>query len=151
MQRTNSNIVNGSVLMLFVNDQPIAFATSHSLSLTVNTTEVSTKDHGAYPGLVAQTISWELQTENLYSDAGNTSILPVLKAKLPITVKFAKAGNWSDGGILDNEHADWTADAANIIAQGKAICTSYTINAPANDNATISATFTGVGELDTNE
>lgn len=146
MQRSNSDIVNGSILMLFVNDKPIAFATSHSLSMTANTTEISTKDHGAYPGLLAQTIGWELQTENLYSDAGNTALLPIFKAKQPVTVKFAKAGNWNDAGIVDNENLEWTV--GNIIAQGKALCTSYSINAPSNDNATISATFTGVGELD---
>lgn len=147
MQRSNSDIVNGSILMLFVNDKPIAFATSHSLSMTVNTTEVSTKDHGAYPSVVAQSIGWELQIENLYSDEGNTALLPILKAKQPVTVKFAKAGNWNDAGILDNENLEYTT--GDIIAQGKALCTSYSINAPTNDNATISATFTGVGELDT--
>ena len=147
MQRSNSDIVNGSILMLFVNDKPIAFATSHSLSMTVNTTEISTKDHGAYPSVVAQSIGWELQIENLYSDEGNTALLPILKAKQPVTVKFAKAGNWNDAGVVDNENLEYTT--GDIIAQGKALCTSYSINAPTNDNATISATFTGVGELDT--
>lgn len=146
-QRTNADIVKGSTLMLFVNGAPIGFATSHSLSLTVNTTEVSTKDHGAYPAVVANTISWEVTAENLYSDTGNTTLIAICKAKNPVTIKFAKAYNWSDNGVIDNEHEDWTPDAQHIIAEGQAIITSYSVNAPAGDNATISCTFTGVGEL----
>lgn len=145
----NSDIVKGSVLMLFVGTtpEPIAFATSHSLSLTVNTTEVSTKDHGAYPAVLANSITWQCSTENLYSDAAVANLMSIAKAKQPVTIKFAKAGNWSDNGIVENEHANWTPDATNTIAEGKAIITSLNINAPAGDNATLTAEFTGVGEL----
>ena len=38
--RSNTDIIKGNRLMVFLNDAPIAFATSHSLSITVNTSEV---------------------------------------------------------------------------------------------------------------
>ena len=54
--------------MVFIGSTPIAFATSHSLSITMNTTEISTKDHGDFPSVIGQNITWELTTENLYSE-----------------------------------------------------------------------------------
>ena len=39
---TNADIIKGGHLMVFLNDEPIAFATSHSLSKTMNTQEIST-------------------------------------------------------------------------------------------------------------
>lgn len=148
--RENSEIVKGSVLMLFIDDnntyKPVAFATSHSLSVTVNTTEVSTKDHGAYPAVVANTISWSVTTENLYSDTSEAALMALVKAKTPVHIKFAKASNWTDEGIVGNENPEWTA-ASTVVAEGDALITSLSINAPAGDNATMTAEFTGIGAL----
>ena len=137
--------------MVFLSDSPIAFATSHSLSITVNTSEVSTKDHGDFPSVIGKNITWEITTENLYSDAGEAALWTAMKTMQPVTVKFAPATEYSNDtaqqGIVDVDGAtDWTAGTA--IASGKALITSLQVNAPAGDNATLSATFTGVGELD---
>ena len=148
----STGILKGSMLMVFVGGSAIAFATSHSLSVTTNTTEVSTKDHGAYPSVVANTISWEVTTENLCSDsaANASALLALMKAKEPVTVKFALVSNWDDNGLSSVSGAQgvqaWTAGTA--LAEGQAIITSLQVNAPAGDNATMSATFTGTGTLD---
>ena len=136
--------------MVFLNDAPIAFATSHSLSITVNTSEVSTKDHGDFPSVIGNNITWEITTENLYSDDAESALWTAMKTMQPVTVKFA-ASNYSNEtsqkGIVGVENAtEWTVDKA--IASGKALITSLSVNAPSGDNATLSATFTGVGELD---
>lgn len=149
--RSNTNIIKGSKLMVFLNDAPIAFATSHSLSITVNTSEVSTKDHGDFPSVIGNNITWEITTENLYSDNAESALWAAMKTMQPVTVKFAPATNYdnetSQKGIVGVESAtEWTAGTA--IASGKALITSLSVNAPAGDNATLSATFTGVGELD---
>lgn len=148
--RTNQDIIKGSKLMVFIADKPIAFATSHSLSITMNTTEISTKDHGDFPSVIGQNITWELTTENLYSDDGQTALWNAMKTMQPVTVKFA-ASNYSNEtsqkGIVDVESAsEWTVET--VIASGKALITSLSVNAPSGDNATLSATFTGVGALD---
>lgn len=149
--RSNTDIIKGSKLMVFLNDAPIAFATSHSLSITVNTSEVSTKDHGDFPSVIGNNITWEITTENLYSDNAESALWAAMKTMQPVTVKFAPATNYnnetSQKGIVGVESAtEWTAGTA--IASGKALITSLSVNAPAGDNATLSATFTGVGELD---
>lgn len=149
----NSDILKGSKLMVFVDDngtkKAIGFATSHSLSLTTNTTEVSTKDHGDYPAVIAQSISWEVTAENLYSDTGEATYMGLMLSKTPVDIEFAPASNYSNAdekGIIDASPAKaWTAGTP--IASGKALITSFSINAPAGDNATMSVTFTGVGAL----
>lgn len=155
----NSDILKGSKLMVFMGGNPIAFATSHSLSLTVNTTEVSTKDHGDYPSVLAQSISWEVTAENLYSEAGESTYMTAMKAKTPVTLIFAEASNYGsdEHGVISPETGDanskvWqnaTTFGEGKVAEGQAIITSFQINAPAGDNATMSVTFTGVGELTT--
>ena len=53
-----------------------------------------------------------------------------------------------DKGIIDNEEKTaWTA--GTVIAEGKALITSFSINAGGGENATMSVTFTGVGALNT--
>ena len=71
----NSDILKGSALQLFYNGATIAFATSHTLSLTVNTNEVLTKDHADYPAQVATTLNWEVSAENLYSTSKEKKVL----------------------------------------------------------------------------
>ena len=149
--RTNQKILKGSKLMVFIADKPIAFATSHSLSITMNTTEISTKDHGDFPSVIGQNITWELTTENLYSDDGQTALWNAMKTMQPVTVKFAQATNYENetsqkGLPLEEDGQEWSAGTA--IASGKALITSLSVNAPSGDNATLSATFTGVGALD---
>ena len=152
MARNNSDIVKGSKLMVFYNNLPIGFATSHSLSVTTNTTEVSTKDHGDYPAVIAQSISWEITAENLYSNAGELIYMQIVKSKAPVDIVFAPANNYDNSnepGVIDNDNKEWAFSSNDVIASGKALITSFSINAPSGDNATMSVTFTGVGELST--
>lgn len=159
---TNADIFKGSALQLFINDGStydvcIGFATSHTLSITTNTNELSTKDHGDYPAVLPTTITWEVTAENVYATTSMAKLLGYVKNRTQVTVKFAEVGNYSqkDGaysyeavepGIIDQSKHSW--EIGKIIGQGKAYITSYSINAAAGDNASISCTFTGSGALD---
>lgn len=159
----NKDILKGSALQLFINDGGaqdvcIGFATSHSLSITTNTTELSTKDHGDYPAVLPTTITWEVTAENVYATTSMTKLIGYVKNKTKVTIKFAEVGNYSqDGGsysyfatepgIIENDSkTSWSI--GKVIGQGKAYITSYSINAASGDNASISCTFTGCGPLD---
>lgn len=145
--------------MVFLGGSPIGFATSHSLSMTTNTTQVSTKDHGDYPSTIAQNITWEITAENLYSTTGESTYMTAMKTMQPVTVVFAEAGNYNNNttaqpgiqGISTNGPAEWSySEPGSVkVAEGKALITSFSINAPAGDNATMSVTFTGTGDLTT--
>ena len=149
---TNQNILKGSTVLVFINDEAIAFATSESLSITPNTTEISTKSHGLYPSLIVNSIGWTVSVENLASDDGMKALNALVesaKNNTPVHLKFGTPANWTDKGIVNNEdkdHQAWTAPST-ILAEGDAILTSYSWNMPAGDNLTMSAEFTGVGEL----
>ena len=159
----DKDIFKGSALQLFIDDGGsqdvcIGFATSHSLSITTNTTELSTKDHGDYPAVLPTTITWEVTAENVYATTSMKKLIGYVKNKTKVTVKFAEVGNYSqdDGsysyyatepGIIDNNtKTSWSI--GKVIGQGKAYITSYSINAASGDNASISCTFTGCGPLD---
>ena len=121
---------------------------------TTNTTEVSTKDHGDYPAVIAQSVSWEVQCENLYTDANEAALISIQTSKTPVTITFCKVSNYDandEKGIVPGPNTDgdnsWTPGAT--IISGQAYLTSFQVNAPAGDNATISCTFTGNGAFQT--
>lgn len=146
---TNADIVKGSKLMVFLDGKVIGFGTSDSLNLTTNTTEVSTKSHGSFPSVVPQNVSWEVSSENLYSDEGEAVYMDLMLKMKPVHIKFAKAQNYDNGyepGIVGTtESKTWTV--GDVITEGDAIIKTFNINAPNGDNATMSVTFTGTGAL----
>ena len=175
---SNTDIIKGSKLMVFIEGQPVGMATSHALSMTLNTTEVSTKDHGDFKAIIPQDISWELTAENLYTNAGKKTYMDAMSNMTLVTVQFVNTNynNTKERGILGQQSSGYqsTADAAvvgrtenwtvgiqgstgpqdmpvggEVIAQGQAYITSFSINAAAGENATMSVTFTGVGALTT--
>lgn len=151
----NSDIVKGSALQVTLsNSNILGFATSHALSITVNTTEVSTKDHGDFPGIIKQNTTWEVTCENLFCGRNWDELQAMINNDTPVTVSFVPLSNTAaeiSKGIVqpesgsESQPTEWTAGTA--IATGQAYITSLNVNAAAGDNATISATFTGAGPL----
>ena len=140
------NITKGDQLMLFVGGKSIAFATAHTLTLTTNTTDIASKDHGIYGAKDVSTITWEITTENLFAESDYATLVDSMLAGQPVDVVFANAASWVKTGI-DNSTKTWTPDSAGTQLSGKALITSLTANANTGENATFSATFTGVGAI----
>lgn len=145
-----ANITNGGDLMLFIGGKSIAFATSHKLSVNVETVETTSKDSGGkWVNKAARKISWNMSTENLYSVDGEglnfSDLFDKLVAREAIEAVFClekdyatKAEEVPDGG--------WLPSLAGTYS-GKVIITSLEANAPNGDNATYTASFEGVGAL----
>ena len=146
---TNADIIKGGHLMVFLNNAPIAFATSHSLSKTLNTQEISTKDHGDFGAVLPQNITWEITTENLYSLDGYEKLTKAFGQMQEVTVQFGTSSysqsNTQDS-IVGTSEDNWTV--GTDYEEGKAYITSLQVTAGAGDNATFSATFTGNGKLE---
>lgn len=140
------NIVKGDQLMLFVGGKSIAFATAHTLTLTANTTDIASKDHGIYSAKDVGSISWEITTENLYAQDEYATLAEAMLNATQVDVVFANAANWDKQGI-DNSTKNWTPDDTGLNMSGKAIITSLVANANTGENSTFSATFTGVGAI----
>lgn len=144
----STNIVRGSELQLFYNGNAFAWATSHTLTLGTETSSVSTKDHGLYQSNIVTGLTWEISSENLYSDDDFETLIGLRDAAAPITVAFAKVSNFSTAGLerAGGDVSAWTPDTAHY-RTGQAIISNITVNAAAGDNATYSITLTGTGPL----
>lgn len=148
------SVIKGGDLMLFVGGKSIAYATSHSLSISADTKETSSKDSGGkWQTSEVGTLSWTCSSENL---CGNTSagigfdeLFEYMVARKPITGVFALEGdstNFDEGKLDAVPTAGWKAKA-NDGYTGQMIITNLEKNAPNGENATIKVDFTGVGAL----
>lgn len=141
-------ILKGDELMLFKDKKSIAYATSHVLTITGNTVDIASKDHGFWGASEVGSLTWEITSENLYTqDAYDTLFDAMVKCE-PIDVAFGKVSNYNKNGI-DNSTADWAPDTATegSVKYGKAVITSLVANANTGENATFSITLTGQGAI----
>lgn len=141
--------------MLFMGGKSIAFATSHTLELSLDTREISTKDNGGkWSEVEAGIISWTMQSENLVGNPGEgkgyDDLVDAMIARQPVDVVFALEGDSTnyDGGKLDAvPSTGWKPKTGNG-RKGKALITSVSLNAPNGEYATMSISLTGVGALE---
>ena len=146
-------IIKGNNLMCFVGGKSIAFATSHTLEVSGETVDISTKDNGGGEWAASEMglLSWTASSENLVgnprSGLGYDELFEMMVAKQPIDLVFASKSVVSAAGEEYTAPTDgWTAKA-NDGHKGKALITSLSLNAPNGENSTISVSFTGVGAL----
>ena len=146
---SKSTIVKGDELMLFKDNKSLAYATSHTLSITGNTVDISSKDHGYWGASEIGNITWEITSENLYVDSEFDGLFTAMVAKSPVTVTFGHADNYNANGLGDSS-TNWIPDASvgAKYYQGPAIITSLQANANTGENATYSITLTGNGALE---
>ncbi len=145
-----NNIIKGRDLMLFNNDgHSYAYATNHTFSMTAETSDISTKDHGVWSAVEISRYSWEITSENLYTAEDYDALFTTMTSGEPITVRFGlkqtpdnPALNPADGNTA---LPYWSSQ--NSFYQGKAVITSLTANANNGENATYSITLTGVGSI----
>lgn len=150
--------IKGQDMMLFVGSgttlKSIALATSHTLEITADTLEVSTKDLGGiWNHAMANNLSWTASSENLISTDsegnGYTDLMDMMIKRQEVTCIFALEGNSTDfeGNKKDAvPTGGWTPKANNGYT-GKAIVTSVSLNAANGEFATMSVQLQGVGEL----
>lgn len=145
----NTQIIKGKDLMLFDSDShSFAYATNHTLTLSSELATVSSKDHGLWDGGEVQKFSWEISTENLYTEDDFVTMFDHWTAGDKITVKFGLKSEDLDGIVGDQSHDYWTLDSSKPYFQGQVIITSLTANANNGENATYSATLKGIGKIE---
>ena len=140
--------IKGQELMLFLGGNSIAYATSHTLEISAETSDTSNKDEGAgdWASSEVSKLSWTASSENLFSADGNgasyDTLFDYMVKKTPIDAVFGLKSETA----TDVPVAGWTAAATGVYT-GKVVITSLSLNAPNGEYATYSAQFTGVGEL----
>lgn len=145
-----ANVINGGDLMLFIGGKSIAFATSHKLGINVETVETTSKDSGGkWVSKAARKISWNMSTENLYSNDGEgltfSDLFDKLTAREPIQAVFCLEKDYATKA--DEVPADGWLPSTTGTYSGNVIITALEANAPNGDNATFTASFEGVGAL----
>ena len=95
------SVIKGGDLMLFIGEKSIGYATSHTLSISAETTETSTKNNGRVWSMPeASTLSWTALTENLCGDpaAGNTynDLVNLMIARQAVDAIFVLEGDSTD-------------------------------------------------------
>lgn len=160
--RQNNDIIKGGQLMVFIDGNPIAFATAHTLNLTRNTQEISTKDHGDATAILPTTQSWEITSENLMSTDGFATVLDAYLNSDEVTVYFGMTNYKSydegqENGIVGVDGAsNWTTETwtdgdttspKSLNLEGKGYITSASVNANGGENATMSITIQGSGKI----
>lgn len=148
------SVIKGGDLMLFVGGKSIAYATSHTLTISADTKETSSKDSGGkWQTSEVGVLSWTCSSENLCGDTeagiGFDELFEYMVARKPITGVFALEGDSTDyeDNKLDSVPTNgWKAKAGDGYT-GQMIITNLEKNAPNGENATIKVDFTGVGAL----
>lgn len=151
-----NNTIKGKDLMVFVGGKSIALATNHTLEITANTTDTTTKDTGGrWTDSEVSTMGWTVSSENLVSLAGTDGkttidIMDLALAGEKVEVIFSLANPLSssvDGGVVPTGGFVPTSTAGDVKYSGYAIITSVNINAQNGEKASYNTTFTGVGAL----
>lgn len=145
-----NNIIKGRDLMLFDNDgHSYAYATNHTFTMTAETSDISTKDHGVWGAAEISKYSWEITSENLYTTEDYDKLFTAMTAGNAITIRFGLKTPSADPAITPADGNSalpyWTSQ--NSFYQGKALITSLVANANNGENATYSITLTGVGAI----
>lgn len=151
------NIIRGKKLMVFVKSgegtyKSIGFSTNHTLSTSASTISVSHKDladagAGKWDDQEIDTLSWTITSESFYANQAEgitfADLFGYYAAGTVLDLKFGVAADNTSGVPTGG----WTVPSSGTVLSGKAVITSVDLNAPVDDNASVSITFTGRGAL----
>lgn len=140
-------IIKGNEIQCFYNNSTFAYATSHTLTITGNTSETSSKDHGNWGASEVTSLSWEVTGEYFNTDKDYDTLFDLMLFRRPVLISVSEIRNYDDSGLTDlggNVNA-WQPMV--VCRTGYAVITSLTTNANTGENSTYSITFTGCGPL----
>lgn len=141
----------GDDIMLFDDKgKSLAFGKSHTLTIGVETQEVSTKDHGIYSGKKGTKINWSISAEHMYSEGAYDTLFDKMLTLEPITVYFGKKkSEAADKTVADGDIDAWKPNTPtqSTLRTGQVIITKLDLQAQSGDNATFSVEFEGVGKI----
>lgn len=146
-----TDLIRGEDMMLYVRentgtdlapvwaDTPVAYATSNSVSYSLDTIDTSNKLTGNWKSALPGQIGWTVSTEALISNTTGHMSFQTLEtmmiARTPIMVKFGKVG------------AGFALDTTTTYRSGYAIITALDLNTERGGICTSSITLQGNGKL----
>lgn len=149
---TPKQIREGGDLMLFYFDtkdskwKSIAYATSHTLAFSTQTTEVASKDHSLYGSSTISKIEGEFTTSNLYTTEDFDFLLDKMNTKTELKIVYSSKKE-TTGLPSDGTLPHWTPNEAGSTYATKVIITSLRANLQNGEKASFEATFKMVSEF----
>ena len=142
-----TSVFNGTSLVVLIGTEVIAYATSCSLSLNIDTPDASTKQSLGWADEIGGQRSWSLTTDGLatvvpgsvatYISTTELNNLAITRAA--VTVKFTTVDNSTVGGV--------TPVSGDTIYSGSAFIESVDMTADMENPVTYSVSFKGTGPL----
>jgi predicted secreted protein len=142
-----TSVFNGTSLVVLIGTEVIAYATSCSLSLNIDTPDASTKQSLGWADEIGGQRSWSLTTDGLatvvpgsvatYISTTELNNLAITRAA--VTVKFTTVDNSTVGGV--------TPVSGDTIYSGSAFIESVDLTADMENPVTYSVSFKGTGPL----
>ena len=84
-----NKIIKGRDLMLFDEQgKSYAWATNHTLTITAETSDISSKDHGIWSAAEVSKYTWEITSENLFTSTEYHKLFDAMLAGTAIKIKF---------------------------------------------------------------
>lgn len=145
------SVVKGSDLMLFKRTgesgsytyKALGAATNHTLNTSREVLETANKDTGIFGDNEPGRVTWTLDSENMMIESDYDELMDALLAGEKLYVAFSLAAN---ANSVDGKPKDgWTISDGGY--EGEVLLTALNANAPYNETATYTATFTGCGPL----
>ena len=127
-----SGVMNGTLLGVYVGSTLIAHATEGSISLSMDTRDISSKDSAGTRALLEGMKSGSISMSALYAEDaayGADELYTAMAARTPLAVKFSTE--------VTGDHF-WSASA---------YLTSLEVSAGTEDNVSFSATFELTGTI----
>ena len=152
-------IVLGEKVQLWVKDKSgatptcLAMATSLSVEISADATDISSKDSGRWSSSLLGKISWTASASNLFTVADYSKLIDVMVANTPIEIVFATVKNYDtvtsgttdSEGMFTNTPTVWESN--DDMYHGKVIVNSISLSANNGEVSTYDVSFTGVGAL----
>ena len=140
-----AQIIQGNDLMLFFKGKSLAFANSHTLSISSDVEEINSKDHGNFSATLVKKINWEITSENLFTSESYDVLFSAMMEKSKLKAYFGlKKEKDATKTVANGDYPNWTPESAY---GGEVYITSLTANAPSGDKATFSLTLKGSGKI----
>lgn len=129
---TSTNVFNGTKILVYVDGIAIAGGTSHSLSLSSDMADITSKDSAGWKEILPTLKSWSIDVDSLLAYTGTRGykqLFEYLKNRTKVSVKFRN---------------DVSGDQT---FKGDMYITSLDSDGPMEDAATFSCSLEGTGEL----
>lgn len=141
----NTDLILGEALMIYVTegeqDKPVAYATSHTLTVNGETIDTSSKMSGNWQDFLVGQLNWQITSEALVSKTSGhlsyNSLLALMVQRKGIPIKIGTPTN----------SPEFALDAAKPVVSGSVVITSLEQTAARGEVCTSSCTLQGKGAL----